>query len=520
MTTVAELSLRPYQHRTVKLAHDAIRAGARHPLVVSPTGSGKRLMAVWWSEKAATQEKEVLFVTDRRLLIEQAAEEFHRHGIPVGIIMEGYEEDRQPRIQLASIQTLEARYLGTIRESELPPADMILIDEAHKSIQAYKALLAHYDQAYAFLLTATPVGPSGTSLIQAGYADALTEGVKNSELIRAGFLLKTTVIAPSEPDIDGIKIRNSEEYGEVALGRRVQEVTCFADVFNEWAPFADRKTIVFAPGIAYCNGLMGGPGIPGDSFYSRGIRAAVLTSKVKAKDRERLIEEFRHGDLKVLISVDVLREGADFPMASCAIDLQPNAQFRTYWQKVGRIKRPHEGQDNAVLIDMAGNYWRFPHPDEDPDWDEVTGETTTQDVIERNILKGKAERSIRCPKCDLVRKFGPKCPACGYVAEERELVRKIRMGNGKLREVPIKEKRKKEKTEADRRRDRWKSFLFVGLKSGMTLQQCAGIHRKKHGEWPRHVPCLPPDGSAQWRMRVNQLYTPQEIMKAFARAAQ
>lgn len=516
MTAIAELTLRPYQAKVKRLAHEAIRAGCRRPLVVAPTGAGKRVQAVDWCMTVVRQNKECLFVTDRRLLIEQMADELHKHGVEFGIIMDGYLEQRTPRIQLASIQSLEARCLKR-DPLTLPPADVILIDEAHKAIEQYKTLLGFYPNAYAFLLTATPVGPAGKTLIQPGYADALTEGVRNSELIQAGYLLRTRVYAPSEPNIEGIKVRNKEEFAEGALGKRVQEVTCFADVFAEWAPFADRKTIVFAPGIAYCNGLAGGPGVPGDHFYGRGIKAAVITSKVKAKDRDAIIRDFADGDLKVLISVDVLREGFDVPKASCAIDLQPNAQLRTYWQKIGRVKRPFGDQQFAVYIDMAGNYWRFPHPDDDPDWLAVTGETTTQDVIAKRLESGKASKQVMCPKCSAVRKGGPRCPECGHEAQERDLVRRIRMGNGKLREVPAQEKRKHEKTEAQRQADKWKSSLFIGLKCGKTLKQCAWLHKSKHGDWPgRELPCVPEMGSASWSLKVDQVYTAKDIMREFS----
>lgn len=517
MSSVAELTLRSYQLRVKHAAHEAIRAGFRRPLVVAPTGAGKRIQAVDWCMTAIRQEKDLLFLTDRRLLIDQMAMELEKWGIPHGIVMEGHPENRVPRIQLGTIQSVESRYLKRDPQ-QLPHADVVLIDEAHKAIDQYTALLGFYPNAYAFLLTATPVGPAGKTLIQPGYADTLTEGVRNSELIKGGYLLPTRVYAPSEPDVEGVKLRRvpvrNGEFAEGALGRRVEEVTCFADVFGEWAPFADRKTIVFAPGIDYCNGLAIGPG---DSFRARGISAEVITSKVKAKDRDRILKEFAEGELKVLISVDVLKEGFDCPKASCAIDLQPNAQLRAYWQKIGRIKRPFEDQREAVYIDMAGNYWRFPHPDEDPDWAEITGETTTQDVIRRNLESGKANRQVRCPKCAAVRKGGPRCPECGFEAQSQDVVRCIRMGKGKLKEVAAKEKKKVEKTAEDRRRDAWKSCLFVGLKTGKTLKQCSYLFKQKSGEWPKGMPCVPEFGSAQWALKVNQVYDAKGIMREFGR---
>lgn len=511
-TAVAPLTLRPYQQRSVALAHDAVRAGHKRVLVVSPTGSGKRMVAVWWARKAAEQEREVLFVTDRRLLIKQAAEELAAFGIPHGVIMDGYEENRQPRIQLASIQTLESRYLGTINEEDLPHADLVLIDEAHQSITSYIALLARYDAANAFLLTATPVGPAGRTLIQPGYASVMTEGVRNSELIRQGFLLPTTGVAPSEPWIEGVTIRNKEEFAAGALTKRVKACTCFADVYKAYIQYGeDRQTVLFSPGIDFCADLQRG-------FKTFGISSEVLTSKVKDKDRPGILDRFESGETRVLISVKMLGVGFDCPIASCAIDLQPNNQLREYWQKVGRIKRPCPGQEHAVYIDMAGNYWRHPHPDDDPDWDAVTGEESTQSVLEAARLRGRAERQIRCPKCGVVRKGGPVCPGCNHEPSPQEVVRVMRMLDGKLKEIPAVEKRKHEKTADDRRRDKWKSTLFVGLKCGKTLKQCAWIHKSKHGDWPAgDLPCVPATGSANWALRVDQVYSSQQLMREFKR---
>jgi len=505
-----QLVLRDYQTRSIDGVHDLMHGGKKRVLLVAPTGAGKRFLAVWWCKTAYERDKDLLFVTDRTLLVKQAADELSAFGVPYGLIMGDYEPQGHQRIQLATIQSIQSRFL-TGDVSGLPPANLIIIDEAHKAIDAYKALLLHYPNARVVLLTATPVGPKGTTLVQAGYAEALFEGVLNSELIRGNYLLPTRVFAPSEPDIAGIRVTKSGEYPEAALGQRVQAVTTFANVFDEWAPFADRQTIVFAPSIDYANGLVH-PTF-GDSFYARGIAAKVVSSRLKTKDRDAVIEEFRDGTLRVLVSVDMLREGFDCPAASCAIDLQPNKQLRTYWQKIGRVKRPFDQQEYAVYIDMAGNSWKFPHPDDDPTW--PTGDESTQDVLGREFDTGKRTKIIRCPRCGEVYKPAPRCPSCKYEPQPRDVVRVIRMGNGKLKEIRAQDIRKKQKSEADRRRDGWKGCLFGALKSGSTMRQASYRFHSKFKQWPNGLPCTPRYGSAEWNMQVSQLYSSRDIMRGF-----
>lgn len=507
--------LRDNQNRTIAAAHAMRRQGYRKVCVVAPTGAGKRYMAVWWCGKAHEQDRRALFTTNRRLLVKQMFDETERHGLRYGVIMsQTHPVDSRAAIQIASLQTLRSRYfadrMGIATPERMPPGDLLIVDECHQDLDGYKQLFEFYPDSFILGLTATPVDGKGRSLAPDTY-DCIVEEVRNSELIRDGLLLPTKVYAPSEPNIEGVKIVNKEEYSQKALGRAVKECTVFADVFNEWAPHADRKTVCFCPGVAYARDLV-------QQFNNRlGKGAAhLIYAETKHEEREQIFDDVRNGKAKVLVSVDVLREGFDLPEISCGIDLQPNSQLRTYWQKVGRIKRAFAGQEQAVWLDFAGNYWRFPHPDDDPDWS-VVGEETTQQRIEKNRKEDKEKQPIMCPKCGAVRKSGGVCPECNYKAADP--IRRIRMGNGKLKEISAKAKEKKQKTEAERLLGQWKSQLFVGLKAGLTLHTCAAIYQKKTGHWPQAGwPGVHADGSAGWKRKVGDVLTGGDIMAQASRA--
>jgi superfamily II DNA or RNA helicase len=399
-----------------------------------------------------------------------------------------------------------------VREHSNFFANGILVHNCHQDFGRYQQLFSHYPDAKIVGLTATPVGAGGKSLVPDLY-DEVLEPVRNSELIADGLVLKTIVYAPSEPSIQGVKITNKQEFNQEQLGKRVQECTVFANVFSEWAPFADRKTVVFAPGVAYGNDLC-------RQFRNRlgADQAYMITGATSQEERERIFELIRTDRAKVLVSVDVLREGWDMPEISCGIDLQPNNQLRTYWQKLGRVKRTHPGQQDAVWLDFAGNYWRFPHPDEDPVWP-VGENETTQSVIERRREEGSEPQPIVCPKCFIGYQLTmkpPTCPACGHVIKG-EPVKRVRMGNGKLKNVPAVAKKKKEKSEAERKRDKWKSQLFAGLAAGWTFGQCAIRYKHKHGEWPATgLPGTFPKKDARWKFAVgDEFKNAAALMMAF-----
>lgn len=518
MSTVCELVLRPQQEHGKLLVHEQWAAGKRKVLYVAPTGMGKRFQGVWWAKRTQDRGKDALIVTDRRMLVKQMYEELARFGVDYGVLMNGYEETRVPSVQVASLHTLRSRYFNG---TGLPPADLIIVDEAHKELDGYQQLFSFYPNALIVGLTATPVGPQGKSLVPSVY-DVMVEGCTNSELIRCGLLLPTRVIAPSEPSIEGIRINNGKEFNQRELSKKVWSVTAFADVFAEWEPYQDRKTIVFAPGIKYCRGLAGGFGVEdgGDSFWARGVEAAVIHAGTKQGDRDELLDRFNSGDLQVLLSVDVLREGFDAPIASCMIDLQPNSQLRTLWQKLGRIKRAYEGQAEAVNIDMAGNIWRhYLHPDDDPDWQKITADKSTSEWTQERKESGTAPKIVRCPKCSETRKGGNRCPHCGHVCEAEESVRRVRMGKGKLKTVPLEEVKKAEKTERQKAMSNWRAQLWAGMQVDRTLKGCVDQYRYKHKTYPpTDLPGMPEPGSANWKRKVSQTYTPESLHKLFREA--
>jgi DNA repair protein RadD len=77
--------MRSELHEHQKLAEaqlrESLRSGHRRPIIQSPTGSGKTVLAAAIVEKALAKGKRVIFTVPKLSLIDQTVERFNEEGI-------------------------------------------------------------------------------------------------------------------------------------------------------------------------------------------------------------------------------------------------------------------------------------------------------------------------------------------------------------------------------------------------------------------------------------------------------
>lgn len=78
----------------------------------------------------------------------------------------------------------------------------------------------------------------------------------------------------------------------------------------------------------------------------------VLTHKTKAKERKRMLDAFRSGEIKVLVTSKVLNEGVDVPEARVGVVVSGSGAVREHVQRLGRILRHSPGK-RAVLYELV-----------------------------------------------------------------------------------------------------------------------------------------------------------------------
>ena len=155
------ISDRPYQKMAITNIAESFNKKRRKALLVMATGTGKTRTAISLVELLQRNRwvKNVLFLADRTALVTQAKRNFNKL-LPNYTISVLSEKDKQPdlnaRLVFSTYQTMINLIDGDDRTFGIGRFDLIIIDEAHRSIfNKFKAIFTYFDSLLVGL-TATP----------------------------------------------------------------------------------------------------------------------------------------------------------------------------------------------------------------------------------------------------------------------------------------------------------------------------------------------------------------------------
>ena len=160
VTIKEEITDRPYQQTAIKRIVEWFNAKHRRGLLVLATGTGKTRVSISLCDILMRNDwvKTVLFLADRTALVGQAhsAYEALLPSVSMSVLSEEKAPDMQARILFSTYQTM-INYLD--REDKafsVGRFDLIIIDEAHRSVFGrYGAIFSYFDSLL-IGLTATP----------------------------------------------------------------------------------------------------------------------------------------------------------------------------------------------------------------------------------------------------------------------------------------------------------------------------------------------------------------------------
>lgn len=196
---------RDYQKKAITATCKAFTRKRRHSLLVMATGTGKTRVSISLVDvlMKANWVKNVLFLADRTSLVRQAHKNFNKllpavtTSVYTGTSMQ---KDPNARIIFSTYQTMINLINDDTREFSIGRFDLIIIDEAHRSIFKKYSALFHYFDALMIGLTATPRAEENKSTYQMfelenghpDFAYELEEAITDGYLVGFNVLDKTT----------------------------------------------------------------------------------------------------------------------------------------------------------------------------------------------------------------------------------------------------------------------------------------------------------------------------------------
>jgi len=357
------------------------------------------------------KNRNVLFIAHRKEIIDQTSKKLDEIGLPHGIIMSDHpRHDLSQNVQVASIQTLIRR--------ELPPADLIIVDECHMTLaNSYIRTLERYGNTPVLGLTATPWRTDGRGLGR--FYEDIVVVAQVKELVNRGYLVAPDFYAPYNPDLTGVHIR-AGDFVEEEVSAIMDKNHLIGNIVNHWQTFANRKTtVVFACSVQHSKNIA-------KRFEEAGVSVAHIDHTTTKERRDYLLDALANKRLDVLCNVGILTEGWDLPQLECLVLARPTASSCLHLQMVGRVMRPTETKNTAMVLDHAGNVYRHGLPTERRGFN-------LRD--KRKIKKSYNNRYKTCPDCHaVVDRHLRECPTCTYVfvqenqcdkVEHRGLLHKI-----------------------------------------------------------------------------------------------
>jgi superfamily II DNA or RNA helicase len=386
--------LRPYQREDIERIRAAYANGAQRVLYQAPTGSGKTVLFAVVVASVAERGKRVTILGHRDEIVRQICDALSEIGVPHGIIAAGYAESPLLPVQVASVATL-VRRLDRLVEAP----DLLVPDEAHHAAAAtWGKIIDAVPQAKILGVTATPQRLDGKGL--ADIFDELIIGPSVESLIAQGYLSPFTTYAPERRlDLSHVRTLAGDFAGD-QLAEIMSDGVIITTAVDEYVRLCPG-----VPAIAFCVDIQHSE-LVAAAFMARGFRASHVDGTTPHASRRALIAALATGEVQVLCNCGLISEGLDVPTVTAAILLRPTKSLALHLQQVGRALRPAPGKAKALILDHAGNTYRFGPADLERAWS-----------LEGRAGKGEAPPPLqRCFGCGaLIPAAAMICSECGTV---------------------------------------------------------------------------------------------------------
>lgn len=398
-----DISGRPYQKMAITSICERFNDKYRRGLIVMATGTGKTRVSISLVELLMRNGwvKNVLFLADRTSLVEQAFKNFKKllPDMTYCVLSDrSLADEPNARITFSTHQTMIGFIDAENKEYTSGRFDLIIIDEAHRSVfNKYGAIFDYFD-CLLVGLTATPKDEVDASTYQLfgcensepNFAYSLEEAVKEKYLVPYKVYPKTTQIMSqgirykdlSDEDkkaVDSVLVDDEDVSDETVISKDkifklIYNIDTCRKVLEDLMQNGLRvdcgqkvgKTILFAYNHKHADLIVK---TFKEMYPKYGENYCQLIDN-QVKGANGLIEKFELDDeFRIAVSVDMLDTGIDVPSVLNLVFFKPVKSKIKFMQMIGRGTRlcPEliDGKDKThfLIFDYCGNFEYFDkHP--------------------------------------------------------------------------------------------------------------------------------------------------------------
>jgi len=349
--------LRPYQEEAAVAGIDFLKDARKkyNAIEVLPTGSGKSLII---ANIAAGLGAPTLIFQPSKEILEQNFAKYISYGNPASIYSASVGQKRLSPVTFATIGSV-------IRKPHiLSDFKFIIIDECHfvnAKQGMYRDLLKAIGNVKVLGLTATPY-----RLVTDGFGGSILKfltrtrprvfrdviyHVQNEDLFSTGYLARLKYVQGEKFDRSKLTFNTTgADYTDKSVQSyydRVNFKQRAVDCVNR-AMETRKNALVFTRFIK-----------ESEYVVSHVPESAIVTGETPKAERERIIEAFKSGTIKVVCNVGVLTTGFDFPELETIILARPTMSLALYYQMIGRGIRPNPRKECTEIVDICDNYALF-----------------------------------------------------------------------------------------------------------------------------------------------------------------
>jgi len=334
----SSINLYPYQ----KIAVEACLQRHRG-ILVAPCGSGKTVMGI---EMISRRSQNTLIIVHTLDLLNQWKEQISAFlGIEASVVGSGKEE-LEGAITIATVQTMIRRPSVMMRFNER--IGTLVVDECHHVPAAtFQKVIAGFRPSFLYGLSATPKREDGLTRAMHLFLGPQLFSISHQDLHRENRILKPRLQTIETEFFYPFDFEEPESFTKM-MESLISDTKRNRLICQWLARFHSQKNLILSQRITHCSELMNRI-----QTLVPQARCEVLTGNTDKKERQRILEDARAGQIEYLFATQLADEGLDIRCLENLWLVTPGRNIGRIEQRIGRVMREFESKDQARVFDFV-----------------------------------------------------------------------------------------------------------------------------------------------------------------------